>query len=214
MMAASASEDFRERELSAYSPLDRWYGVEGINAPLGDPRFYPDDALESLAREYRRGLEDVRDGLAERAQPDLGNGQVEANLREIGREQGVTEALAEGYGAVDRLHPHGTDCYSTWHASRHGIPVPDGSGAPEGAVPVASEADGAPLRPTYKLALWLDHENAFSGWLRVLLWPGAPGEWRWARAAWREEVASYAALAHVSGVPDGVFGGCGGNARA
>jgi hypothetical protein len=184
-----ARKDFKEYELSAYSPLDQWFGVEGINAPLGDPRFMPDHSLESLARTYRRHLEDERDGLGGSV-TDLTNRQVEADLREIEREQGVREALRVGYGAVDRMDPHGTDCYTTWHASRHGIPVPDGT--EKGTVPLA--ADGSALRPTYKLALWLDHQNAFSGWLCVLLWPGAPGEWRWGRAAWREELASYAAL--------------------
>ena len=183
---AMTRADFEEHELSAYSSLDQWYGVEGINAPLGDPRFMPDDSLESLARTYRRHLEDERDGLGGSV-PDLADREVEANLREIGREQGIRECLRHSWRAVDRMHPCGTD---------ERFEFEDAGGL--SMMAEAFRAGQEPmLRPTYKLAQFLDLQRWMRGLVTALVWPeklrGDP--WAmWAERAWREERSSYAAL--------------------
>ena len=154
-------EDFKEKELSAFSSLDQWFGVEGISAPLGSPRFMPDSTLESIARSYRRGLEDVRDGLTAQAEPDISDRQVEANLREIERERGIRECLRQSWMASDRMDRSATDDRLEFDAA--------------GGLAMLAEASRSGqepmIRPSYKLAQFLDYERSLQGKLTALVWP-------------------------------------------
>lgn len=187
-MMSVKREEFKARELSAFSPLDQWFGVEGISAPLGSIRFFSDNSLESLARTYRRGLEDVRDGLTTRAAPDLTVKQAETSLREIEREQDCREALRYSYKADDR----GTNDRLEFEEA--------------GGLAMLAEAERVgqePLiRPNYKLALFLDYTRWLEGRLTALDWSatapkGCPVS-RWAKEAWRWEQAAYYALMDIT----------------
>jgi hypothetical protein len=159
---ARKKREFKEYEMRGRSLLDRWYGVEGINAPLGDLCFASDDTLERAARRMRRALEDVRDGFASRAEPDLSNAQVEKNLREVERVQGVREALGFTYSATER----GTDSYDEFCQA--------------GGLEMLAEAQRTgqePLiRPSYRLAMFMDYGRACLGRRAALVWPETTAE--------------------------------------
>lgn len=162
-----ARKDFKRRELSAYSSLDQWFGVEGINAPLGDTRFMPDDSLESLRRTYERHLKDVRDGLGGSIS-DLSDRQISANLREIERERGVRECLRFSWLAGDRMDPTSTDDRLEFDAAG-GLSM----------LAEASRAGQEPMvRPSYKLAQFLDWERSLRGKVTALVWPDAVSDGR------------------------------------
>ncbi len=177
--------------MGAYGPLDRWWGVPGISRPLGLPEDLGDDSLESLARTYRRGIEDVRDGLATRAAPDLSIKQVEANLREIEREQAIREALRYSWMAADRMDRCATDDRLEF----------DAAGGLEMLAEAQRTGQEPMLRPSYKLVQFLDLERWMRGLPTALVWPeelrGDPLQ-RWAERARGWERASYMALMDVA----------------
>lgn len=153
---AMTREGFKEKEISAYSPLDRWFGVEGINAPLGDPRFMPDRSLKSLERTYRRHLEDVADGLVG-CVTDLSDHQVRANLREVERIRGLREDLRFTYLADER-------------GTSDRLELEEAGGLR--MLAEASRAGQEPLiRPSYKLALFMDWTRSLRGLRTLFDWP-------------------------------------------
>ena len=180
--------ELKEKEMRGKSALERWWGVPGISKPLGLPEDLTDDSLESLARTYRRGLEDVRDGLVTHAAPDLSVQQVEKNLREIERVQGIREALRYSYSATERGTEDRLELFDA------------------GGLQMLVEAEKAgqePLvRPSYKLALFLDYTRWLEGLLTVFDWSATAPKGctisRWAREARGWESAAYHALMDVA----------------
>lgn len=175
-------EDFVAHEMSAYSGLDHWWGVPGISKPLGMPEDMGDDSLESLARTYRRGLEDVRDGLARRAAPDLSVKQVEKNLEEIEKQQRIREALRHSWGASER----GTNEKNEFLAA----------GGLEMLAEAKREGQEPLIRPSYKLALFMDYTRWLCRELCVFDWSQTISEVErdamWCRKACHDEYRGYA----------------------
>lgn len=175
-------EDFIAHEMSTYGGLDRWWGVPGISKPLGMPEDLEDDSLESLARTYRRGLEDVRDGLARRAAPDLSMKQVEKNLRAIEEEQDRRDALRYSWGASCR----GTNDRNEFLAV----------GGLEMLAEAGRNGQEPLVRPSYKLALFMDYTRWLGYELCVFDWSesvsGVERDAMWCRKAHHDEYRGYA----------------------
>jgi hypothetical protein len=190
-----ATRRHKEKEMTGRSLLDRWWGVEGISAPLGDPRAASDDTLEWMARRMQRGLEDVRDGIAEQAEPDLSNEQVEENLREVEREQGARETLRYSWGAAER----GTDDYDEFCQA----------GGLRMIAEVRRSGQEPLIRPSYRLAAFMDWGRWLEGRLTALDWsanaPKGCYESTWAREAWRKERAAYYAWADAERLREGAW---------
>jgi hypothetical protein len=108
----------------------------------------PDGLLRSLAKTYRRRLEDHEDGSHVLAKGHLR--VVRVKLRDVEREQTYRAALAESWLAAEG----GTHCYSAFQA-RGGL----GAVLHDGAIP-----------PTYELARLLDLAHWKQGFLHVLDW--------------------------------------------
>lgn len=178
--ALKHSKDYDRQH--AANPMDRYFGIPGISRPfmLMD---YDDHSLESTRRRLARRIEDAEDGhlpWRDKGERIIAQRELKANTEE--RE--IRNILRVCYGAAEG----GTNHYTDWHASRNNIPIPDGT--PEGAVP--RNEDGSALAPSYKLALFMDHQNAVNGELHALIWPdAAPGEWRWGRRARDREEKAY-----------------------